>query len=395
MNAGWENRCLSDCCENLDSQRKPITKSKRRAGKIPYYGASGIVDYVDGFLFDEDLLLISEDGANLLARTYPIAFSISGKTWVNNHAHVLRFPDRISQRLVEFYLNSISLRPWVSGMAQPKLNQTKLNSIPIPFPPLAEQTRIVAILDEAFGAIAKAKENAERNLANAKELFESYLNKVFTEKGEGWEERRVEEIAEVKSGKRVPKGYKFEDATTNFPYIRISDFTNEGTVRTNKLKYLSEKVFEGISRYIITDADVYITIVGATVGKAGIIPPCLNGANLTENACRLVLNAEIEKRFVYFFTQTNSFKEQVGINTRVAAQPKLALRRLKSILIPFPQLEEQRDVVRRCDQLRGNTKEIESIFQQKLSDLDELKQSILQKAFTGRLTSKSTELQSI
>ena len=93
----WETKPLSDVCENLDSKRKPITKSKRVAGSISYYGASGVVDHVKDFLFDEDLLLISEDGANLLARTYPIAFSASGKTWVNNHAHVLRFKNFTTQ----------------------------------------------------------------------------------------------------------------------------------------------------------------------------------------------------------------------------------------------------------------------------------------------------------
>ena len=96
----WETKTLNEFSENLDSKRIPITKSKRKAGEIPYYGASGIVDYVADYLFDEDLLCISEDGANLLARTYPIAFSISGKTWVNNHAHVLRFSNMIDRKSV-------------------------------------------------------------------------------------------------------------------------------------------------------------------------------------------------------------------------------------------------------------------------------------------------------
>jgi type I restriction enzyme S subunit len=130
--------------------------------------------------------LVSEDGANLLARTYPIAFSISGKTWVINHSHVLRFEDIDSQRFIEYYLNSISLAPYVSGMAQPKLNQKSLNSIAVPLPPLPEQKRIVAILDEAFAGIDAAVANARQNLANARELFESYLNAVSTRKGEGW-----------------------------------------------------------------------------------------------------------------------------------------------------------------------------------------------------------------
>ena len=136
----WEEKRIDEICENRDSQRIPVTKRDRKEGKYPYYGASGIVDYVNKFIFDEDLLLVSEDGANLLARTYPIAFSISGKTWVNNHAHVLRFEKMATQKFVEYYLNSIPLDEYVNGMAQPKLNQTMLNSIVIPLPKsLAEQ----------------------------------------------------------------------------------------------------------------------------------------------------------------------------------------------------------------------------------------------------------------
>lgn len=130
----WKISPLNEICENLDSKRIPITERDRKDGSTPYYGASGIVDYVDGFIFDELLLCVSEDGANLVARTYPIAFSISGKTWVNNHAHVLKFQNINTQVMVENYMNSISLEDYLTGMAQPKLNRAKLDIIPIPLP---------------------------------------------------------------------------------------------------------------------------------------------------------------------------------------------------------------------------------------------------------------------
>ena len=138
---------LSDISVNCDSQRKPVTSANREAGDIPYYGASGIVDHVKDYIFDGNYLLISEDGANLLARNTPIAFSISGKTWVNNHAHILRFDNPITQKYVEIYLNAIDLSPYISGGAQPKLNQQNLYKIPIPLPPFQRQKEIVEILD--------------------------------------------------------------------------------------------------------------------------------------------------------------------------------------------------------------------------------------------------------
>ena len=145
---GFEWKTLDQISENLDSKRKPITSGLRTSGKIPYYGASGIVDYVKNYIFDGDFLLISEDGANLLARNTPIAFSASGKIWVNNHAHILKFETYEERRFIEFYLNKIDLTPYISGAAQPKLNKKNLNSIKFPIPSIPEQQRIVSILDK-------------------------------------------------------------------------------------------------------------------------------------------------------------------------------------------------------------------------------------------------------
>lgn len=176
---GWEEKNLGDICENLDSKRKPITKNKRIAGNIPYYGASGIVDYVADYLFDDDLLLVSEDGANLLARTYAIAFSISGKNWVNNHAHVLKFDSKSSQYFIEYYLNSIKLDDYVSGMAQPKLNQRNLNSIKVPFPNLEMQEKIVARLDSLTDYNKELVAKYKQKLTNLEDLKKSLLEKAF------------------------------------------------------------------------------------------------------------------------------------------------------------------------------------------------------------------------
>ncbi|WP_082714011.1 restriction endonuclease subunit S [Geminocystis sp. NIES-3708] len=169
----WVEKKLGDICQNLDSKRIPITKSQRKKGNIPYYGASGIVDYVEGYIFDENLLLISdenlllisEDGANLLARTYPIAFSISGKTWVNNHAHVLKFKSINLQKFIEYYFNSISLKPYVTGMAQPKLNQTTLNSIIVPFPSEKYCQNIVNKLDKLSTEVKRLEEIYQKKVA--------------------------------------------------------------------------------------------------------------------------------------------------------------------------------------------------------------------------------------
>jgi type I restriction enzyme S subunit len=175
----WENTTLNKISENLDSKRIPITKNQRIYGNVPYYGASGVVDYVSDYIFNEDLLCISEDGANLLTRTYPIAFSISGKAWVNNHAHVLRFSNHLTQKFVEYYLNHISINEFVSGMAQPKLNQAMLNKIPIPLPPVKQQETIVRQLDALRAETQKLETVYKQKLADLDELKKSLLERAF------------------------------------------------------------------------------------------------------------------------------------------------------------------------------------------------------------------------
>lgn len=168
----WELQPLGTVAENLDNFRVPITESNRVKGEIPYYGASGIIDYVNDFIFDEDLLCISEDGANLIARTYSIAFSISGKSWVNNHAHVLRFENKSKQIILENYLNFINLEDYLTGMAQPKLNRTMLDDIPIPLPNIEEQQRIAELLTAIDEQIIAQSETVEMLKSHKKGLMQ-------------------------------------------------------------------------------------------------------------------------------------------------------------------------------------------------------------------------------
>ena len=168
----WRIKPLGKICKNYDSRRVPITEKDRIRGEIPYIGASGVIDYINDFIFDEDLLCVSEDGANLVARTYPIAFSISGKTWVNNHAHVLKFSHKYTQNIVESYLNMINLQDFLTGMAQPKLNRAKLDIIPIPLPEEGEQQKIADCLSEIDTMIKEQSNKVEQLKAHKKGLMQ-------------------------------------------------------------------------------------------------------------------------------------------------------------------------------------------------------------------------------
>ena len=180
-----EWKTLGELAENLDYLRKPVTKGSRSSGIYPYYGASGIVDFVDDYIFDGEFLLVSEDGANLIARKTPIAFPINGRTWVNNHAHVLKFESQIDQKFVSYYLNHIDLSPYISGAAQPKLNKQNLNSILLPYPNEQIRKRIVQVLDN-FDAVCN-----DLNIGLPKEIelrqkqYEYFREKLLTFTAEG------------------------------------------------------------------------------------------------------------------------------------------------------------------------------------------------------------------
>ena len=180
-----EWKTMGEVAENLDYLRKPVTKGSRSSGIYPYYGASGIVDFVDDYIFDGEFLLVSEDGANLIARKTPIAFPINGRTWVNNHAHVLKFESQIDQKFVSYYLNHIDLSPYISGAAQPKLNKQNLNSILLPYPNEQIRKRIVQVLDN-FDAVCN-----DLNIGLPKEIelrqkqYQYFREKLLTFTAEG------------------------------------------------------------------------------------------------------------------------------------------------------------------------------------------------------------------
>jgi restriction endonuclease S subunit len=166
---GWSREPLGNLVEFLDHKRVPIKEADRsnRRGQYPYYGASGAIDSIDDYLFDEDLILVGEDGANVLDRSSPLAFKVSGKIWVNNHAHVLRVlaPNNIDY-LVD-YLESITYKPYVTGTAQPKLNKAALSGVPIPVPTGEEQLQIAAV----YAQFLEGKNTLARELKSLRDMY--------------------------------------------------------------------------------------------------------------------------------------------------------------------------------------------------------------------------------
>lgn len=207
------------------------------------------------------------------------------------------------------------------------------------------------------------------------------MQNKMTNLPQGWEVKKLEEIANIKGGKRLPKGENLLDNNTKFTYIRVADFQDNGTINLQNIKFINENTYNVLKNYKIYDDNLYISIAG-TIGKSGIIPKELNGAILTENAVKLeYIQNNISNKFMYFFTLSNIFKTQIQTSTKIVAQPKLAITRLKQIQIPLPPLKEQERIVGILDESFAKIDESIKILEQNLLNLDELMQSALQKAF--------------
>jgi len=177
----WEEKKLSEITENQDSKRIPLSKSQRdNMNRIyDYYGASGIIDKVDDYIFEGKKLLIGEDGANLVTRSKDIAFIADGKYWVNNHAHILDVKDTVLLMYLCHYINNMDLIPYVTGSAQPKLTQAKMNNIKIFLPTLSEQHEIVRLIDDLLARERSAQQATEQALASIDLMKKSILARAF------------------------------------------------------------------------------------------------------------------------------------------------------------------------------------------------------------------------
>ena len=233
----WEQRKLEDVVEFLDTIRKPLEGAKRIFGPYPYYGASGIVDYVDGYLFDEELVLLSEDGANITDRNYPVCFLASGKYWVNNHAHVLRTKDGNENNFVCNSLERKDYKQYNSGMAMPKLNQEVCRGIPISCPCFDEQKKI----GDYFRNLDHLITLHQRKCDEMKKLKKYMLQKMFPKNGctvpeirfegftDDWEQRKLGELCQVTMG-QSPDGSTYSDEPSDYILVQGNADLKDGWV---------------------------------------------------------------------------------------------------------------------------------------------------------------------
>jgi type I restriction enzyme S subunit len=298
---------------------------------------------------------------------------------------IIRPKDNLSSYFLGYYQMSDQylkdVQANVSGATRQRISRKKLGLIEIPIPPLPQQKQIVSILDQAFAAIDRAKVNAEQNLQNAKELFESYLQNVFENKGDDWEEKTLKQISDDfgrgKSKHRPRNDKKLYGG--NYPFIQTGDIRNSEHFITDYSQTYNET---GLAQSKLWPKGTICITIAANIAETGILsfdacfPDSVIGIVVDSN------QAEID--YVEYLLQY--FKVNIQSLSQGSAQENINLGTFEGKLFPFALLEEQKQIVEKLDSLSSETKKLESIYIQKLADLEEMKKSILQKAFSGQLS---------
>ena len=265
MRKDWEVKKLGDVCDIFDYLRRPITKSERISGDYPYYGASGVQDYVDSFIFDGRYLLVGEDGAKWGKKEIS-SYIIEGKSWVNNHVHVLRLNESLIDSFVEYYLNYSDLTKYITGAVVPKLTQRALQSIIIPVPPLQTQQQIV----EEFDCLTSIIEKQKKQLKELDNLAQSIFYDMFGNTIENEKEWNVEKLGDVC---KIQNGFAFKSTLfreQGLPILRISNIQND-VITLDNIVYFSKSDYNAdLDRFKVYPGDIVIALSGATTGKIGV-----------------------------------------------------------------------------------------------------------------------------
>ena len=386
MKAGWGIKPLGELCDILDNRRKPVTKSDRIAGPYPYYGATGIQDFVNDFLFDEPLVLVGEDGAKWESGENT-AFPIEGKCWVNNHAHVLRpIRERLLDNWLIHFLNHSDLTEYVSGLTVPKLNQGSLREIRIPLAPIEEQRRIVTLLDEAFADIVTAKANAEKNLQNARELFESQRQFLLQPK-EGWHVATLTDLCNIKHGYAF-EGEYFSDSGDHVLLTPGSFFETGGfRDRGDKTKYFTGPI---PTDYVLSQGDLLVAMTEQAAGLLGspLLVPESNRFLHNQRLGLVTGKPAVHWTNEFFFHVFNleAVRKAIHASASGAKVRHTSPGKIGAVQVAFPDNQaEQLRIAAQVEEIEQASIALQSIYRQKLTALDNLKKSLLHQAFSGQL----------
>jgi type I restriction enzyme S subunit len=337
---------------------------------------------------------ISNEGSILIGRkgTIDNPLFIPFKYWNVDTAFGIHAMQSLDNRFLYYFCKNYNFTKEDKGSGRPSLVKTDLLKIEMPIPSLSEQQEIVSILDDTFESIERTKSNAEQNLKNARELFDSYLQNIFENKGKGWEEMKLNDVCKIGDGNYSSKYPKASDFISNgIPFLTATNLKN-GTIVDDGIRFISKEQHSTLKKGHVIKGDLVIVVRGSSTGNNSIVPQEYAGSNLNSQLAYLRVNEDILSSD-YLFAIFNSpiVRKILKASITGSAQPQLPNNKLLDIKIFIPNSEEQLDIVIKLTKLSSEIKKLDGIYRKRINDLEELKKSILQKAFNGELkTSKLT-----
>ena len=299
-------------------------------------------------------------------------------------------PAKALTRYIYYFLRSPESRKYLSSRAQgasptmKKIGKQVVQNIPVPVPPLAEQQRIVGLLDEAFEGLATAKANAEKNLQNARALFESHLQSVFTQRGEGWMETTIEEVCIIGDGNHSSNYPRKEELVeSGVPFIRATNMV-AGRISGNEMRFLSPQKHAQLKKGHLKTGDILITNRGE-IGKTAIVDEDYDNANLNSQIAWLRCRNGMDNRFLFHVLNSGDIQQHFESSKSGAALQQFTIRQLKALKVPSPPKLQQESIVNQLDALSEETQRLATIYDRKLAAVDDLKKSLLHQAFSGNL----------
>ncbi|WFN35237.1 restriction endonuclease subunit S [Methanogenium sp. S4BF] len=392
---GWAKTPLVTCVDILDNQRIPVNSKERekRFGDIPYYGATGQVGWINDYLFDEELLLIGEDGAPFFDKTKQIAYVIQGKSWVNNHAHVIRaIKELTSNKFLKYYLNFFDYNGYVTGTTRYKLNQGSMKKIPIILPPLAEQHRIVTAIEALFARLDAAEARLERVPGIVHQFRQAIYWGLLTD----FENSKKYVIKDVIVG--TPQNGLYKPSSkygAGTPIIRIDSFYEGKITDQIILKRLDCSESE-INKFQLYDGDILINRVNSLdfLGKCALIENIEENTVFESNMMRITPNTNIiNQKYLNHVLCSPFIKNQILKKAKNAVnQSSINQKDVTSLVIYCRPLPEQHEIARRVDALFSLADQIEANVAAAKDRTAKLCQSILAQAFSGQLVPTEAEL---
>ena len=439
---GWEIARLEDVVDILDSKRVPINSKERetRQGPIPYYGATGQVGWIDDFIFDEELVLLGEDGAPFLDPAKQKSYVIHGKSWVNNHAHVLRAKNGIPNSYIKYYLDIVDYHSFVTGTTRLKLNQTAMRQIPVPVAPPDQQKHIVAEIEKQFSRLDEAVANLKRVKANLKrykaavlktaasgrlveteaelarregrsyETGAQLLQRILETRRSQWEGKgKYKEPAAPDTADltELPEGWVWAsvdqlaapelNSITDGPFgsnLKTEHYQESGprVIRLQNIKdgefadeyaHISPTHFERLRKHEIQAGDLVIATLGDNPPRACIIPAFVGAAIVKADCIRFKPHSALTVAYLNAALNCQPTRKRVKNVLHGIGRPRLSLGEIRAIALPIPPETEQYRIVAEVDHRQSLLREIEAQVDTNFKRAERLRQSILGKAYAG------------